>query len=883
MTDPRAEGPGGMATPADQGPLRTPVTRPRPQQARGAWALRDRPGVLWLVLALVVALTHPWVPDAVWLLTHLVLLGALTHSAMVWSTHFAATILKSAPTLDDRRIQSRRLLLLLAGTTLVVVGVPTTVWPLTAVGATAVSTAVLWHGVQLVRRLRDALPGRFRTSVRYYVAAAACLPLGAVFGALLARQPADPWHGRLLAAHVATMALGWLGLTMTGTLVTLWPTMLRTRMDDRAERLARDALPVFLTALLVIDVTALLGSALGAAAGLVPWLTALGWWGRALLAPLRHRPPRELGPASVGLALLWLAGGLVGAAAVVAGHGLSALSDLPGRVAAVVAAGFGLQLLIGALTHLVPSVVGGGPSVVRAGQRWLEKAAVLRLTVVNAGLVICLFPVPSVVRVVASAVVLLALAAFLPLMLRGIAACVAARRALAEGTALESPDRAPWSLGQFATALGALALVVATTGVVASPAAPSDLGAGVAATGDTTTVRVEARDMAFHPATITVPAGDRLVVELVNTDTADTHDLVLPNGRRTPRLAPGQTATLDAGVVGTETEGWCSIVGHRRLGMVLTIEVGSADDASGDQPAHEHHHAHGSGHDVAATSPPYDATLPPTSGSVHRVELTIDETTLEVAPGVWQERWTFNGTAPGPVLHGRVGDRFVVTVRNEADMTHSIDFHAGERAPDRVMRAIPPGGSLVYRFTARRAGVWMYHCSTMPMSSHIAAGMSGAVVIEPAELAEVDHEWALVASEVYLGDDTSAAGAAEVDDQAVAAEQPDLATFNGRAFQYGAAPLQAKVGDRVRFWVLDAGPHRPVSFHVVGEQFDAVWSEGTWTLPPGADGGAQVLPLLPAQGGFVEVDFDEPGRYPFVSHVMVDAERGAHGIVEVTR
>ena len=42
------------------------------------------------------------------------------------------------------------------------------------------------------------------------------------------------------------------------------------------------------------------------------------------------------------------------------------------------------------------------------------------------------------------------------------------------------------------------------------------------------------------------------------------------------------------------------------------------------------------------------------------------------------------------------------------------------------------------------------------------------------------------------------------------------------------------------------------------------------------------LALAPAEGGFVELEFPEPGRYPVVSHVMVDAERGAHGIVEVS-
>ena len=96
------------------------------------------------------------------------------------------------------------------------------------------------------------------------------------------------------------------------------------------------------------------------------------------------------------------------------------------------------------------------------------------------------------------------------------------------------------------------------------------------------------------------------------------------------------------------------------------------------------------------------------------------------------------------------------------------------------------------------------------------------------------------------------------------------------------------MGERVRFWVLDAGPNRPASFHIVGAQFDTVYREGGYELKRGRDpfggrgGGAQALGLQPAQGGFVETVFDEAGRYPFVTHVMADAERGAHGYVQVS-
>jgi nitrite reductase (NO-forming) len=286
-----------------------------------------------------------------------------------------------------------------------------------------------------------------------------------------------------------------------------------------------------------------------------------------------------------------------------------------------------------------------------------------------------------------------------------------------------------------------------------------------------------------------------------------------------------------------------------------------------------------------------DATLPPlTDERTHRVTLTVTDENLEVSPGVRQRRWVFNGRAPGPTLHGRVGDSFVVTLVNKASMGHSLDFHAGDLRPDEVMRTIPPGETLTYTFIAHRAGAWMYHCSSMPMSVHIAAGLFGAVVIEPERLPAADRSYVLVQSEAYVDGD-GAGTPREVDADAVEAEEPDAVTFNGIANQYDARPLTARVGERVRIWVVDAGPNRSSSFHVVGTQFHTVWTEGAYRLRGGRDpldpkataGGAQVLALGAAQGGFVELAPREAGRYPFVSHIMVDAERGAHGILDVTR
>lgn len=203
---------------------------------RGFWPLRDLPVVFWFVALLVSTLTHPWLPAPRWLMIHLLLLGAVSHSILVWSRYFADALLKTAPRPADRRNQSIRLALLNLGVVVVVAGVLSDTWSVTLAGASAVSLAVLWHGLSLVVQIRRSLPGRFNATVRYYVAAAALLPVGAGLGTILARGLADPLHDQLVLAHAAINLLGWMGLTIVGTLVTLWPTMLRTRIADGAER-----------------------------------------------------------------------------------------------------------------------------------------------------------------------------------------------------------------------------------------------------------------------------------------------------------------------------------------------------------------------------------------------------------------------------------------------------------------------------------------------------------------------------------------------------------------------------------------------------------------------------------------------------------------------
>ncbi|MGX6510641.1 multicopper oxidase domain-containing protein [Rhodococcus sp. SJ-2] len=850
---------------------------------RGSWHLKAGAVVgLWFTALVVVAVVHRWIPQSGWLLIHLLGLGAASNAILVWSGHFTDALLRR-PAPVTHRGETVRLVAFNAGALAVVTGMVTGRWPAVLLGGTVVAVAAAWHGAILLQRLRRALPSRFAHTIRYYVAAASMLPIGAGFGVAMANSGlSGDLHDRLVLAHAGINLLGWVGLTVLGTLVTLWPTMLRTRMAQRVETAARRGLPALLAALAVGVVGAVAGIPLVTALGVFGYLAAAVYVLEPHLDEIRRKHPTDFATLSVLAGVVWLLGSLtyLGFGIALATTPLDA-TEVTGRATAALLAGFLTQVLLGALSYLMPVVIGGRASI-QAATAELERGAPWRLSVANGALLLCVLPVPSLVLVAASVLVLVALASFLPLMVR---AMWAARRMRGQTSTPGRPEPVP-ARRRLSVAAAGLGVVVfaAAVGVAADPSAVGIATVGtshVAETGHTAKVEVHVEGMRFVPDVIEVAAGDRLVVTLVNTGT-DRHDLVLANGTRTDRIDPGATTTLDAGVIGSDVDGWCSVAGHRQMGMTLTVRT------SGSAPPH--HGEAGSEHEatsLAASAVSHSLGAAPDSGFIahdpvapapdadHHLTLAVTDEQREVAPGITQRLWTFGGTAPGPTLRGHVGDVFEITLVNDGSIGHSIDFHAGALAPDEPMRTIQPGESLVYRFTATRAGIWMYHCSTMPMSLHIANGMFGAVIIDSPDLPPADREYVLVQSELYLG-----AEGGEADSDKIPAEDPDLVVFNGYANQYDHRPLQARVGERVRIWVLAAGPNRGTSFHVVGGQFDTVWSEGEYRLRPGT-GGSQTLGLSPAQGGFVELEFPEPGQYPFVSHSMVDAERGAHGIVEV--
>lgn len=260
----------------------------------------------------------------------------------------------------------------------------------------------------------------------------------------------------------------------------------------------------------------------------------------------------------------------------------------------------------------------------------------------------------------------------------------------------------------------------------------------------------------------------------------------------------------------------------------------------------------------------------------HSLRLEIKHVTVTVAPGVTYAAWTFGDRVPGPALHVGQGDTIDFTLINRADIPHSMDFHAAEIAPDKYYVNVMPGDSLHYRFVARVPGAFMYHCGTAPVAMHIANGMYGALVVDPATPRRKAKEFVLVQSEFYFTSKPGADGARTLDWAKLLSLSPDHVVFNGRVSQYAEHPIEVAPSELVRLHVVNAGPNRISSFHVVGGIFERVFEDGSQANPLI---GVQTVNIPVGGGSIFEVRLREPGDYPFVTHAFADATKGAVGVL----
>lgn len=266
------------------------------------------------------------------------------------------------------------------------------------------------------------------------------------------------------------------------------------------------------------------------------------------------------------------------------------------------------------------------------------------------------------------------------------------------------------------------------------------------------------------------------------------------------------------------------------------------------------------------------------------VKLEALEKIMEIMPKVQFKYWTYNGSTPAPFIRVREGDTVEVHFSNpiNSKLPHSIDFHSAA-APEGTALAsnTAAGHTSIYQFKVLNPGLYLYHCAAMPGApTHIGKGMFGLMLVEPKEgLPAVDKEFYIVQNEFYTQGEFGEAGLQVFSTQKARYELPDYVVFNGHyGSMLGDNALQAKTGEKLRFYVGNAGPNKISSFHLIGKPFDTVYVEGGSLQNYNVQ-----TTLIPAGGAVIaETRILVPGQYPFVDHSLFRTEKGAKGILKVS-
>lgn len=293
----------------------------------------------------------------------------------------------------------------------------------------------------------------------------------------------------------------------------------------------------------------------------------------------------------------------------------------------------------------------------------------------------------------------------------------------------------------------------------------------------------------------------------------------------------------------------------------------------------------GEEHAVLTYAPAVPAPITRNHPSKVIVELETTEVVRRLADGVEYTFWTFGGEVPGKFIRVREGDQVEFHLNNHPDskMPHNIDLHAVTGPGGGAASSFTaPGKGTVFSFEALNPGLYVYHCATAPVGMHIANGMYGLILVEPKEgLPPVDKEYYVMQSEFYTQGAYGDAGLQPFDMSKALLETPDYVVFNGSVgAMTGDKAITAEVGDRVRLFVGNGGPNLISSFHVIGEIFDLVYTEGGSV----ANQKDVQTTLVPAGGSaIVEFTVDVPGTFILVDHSIFRAfNKGALAMLTVT-
>jgi nitrite reductase (NO-forming) len=272
------------------------------------------------------------------------------------------------------------------------------------------------------------------------------------------------------------------------------------------------------------------------------------------------------------------------------------------------------------------------------------------------------------------------------------------------------------------------------------------------------------------------------------------------------------------------------------------------------------------------------------------IELTVVEKEIEIAPNVFVQAMTFNGSNPGPMIVVHEGDQVELTLKNPTSSTfvHNIDFHASTGALGAgALTHVAPGQQVKIRWKADRTGTFIYHCApggTM-IPFHVVSGMNGAIMVLPRDgLKDAEGKPVKYDRAYYIGeqdwyvprDDAtgqykrygSPAEAMGDTMKVMTGLIPTHITFNGKVGALtGENAMQAKVGETVLF--IHSQANRDSRVHLIGGHGDLVWPGGSFANTPTVD--RETWSINGGEAVAAMYTFKQPGIYAYVNHNLIEA------------
>ncbi len=249
-------------------------------------------------------------------------------------------------------------------------------------------------------------------------------------------------------------------------------------------------------------------------------------------------------------------------------------------------------------------------------------------------------------------------------------------------------------------------------------------------------------------------------------------------------------------------------------------------------------------------------------------DMTIDEVSINVAPGFHASVFAFNGQVPGPLIHVREGDELTVHVTNNTTLPHTIHWHGvnqtgswrNDGVPDVTQKAIQPGDVFTFHFTTDRPGTLWYHCHVNVWEHVAIRGMWGPLIVDPKNPGPLERT---VTRDVIMMMSTwESPFATSYGKGGAPIDVDDYFSVNGRSFPL-TQPVRVRQGDVVRFRMIGAGDEMH-EMHLHGHDQRVTHKDG-YPLP--SPYFADTIPVGPGERYDTIVQMNNPGRFIFHDHV----------------